>query len=53
MEDMTQYSLRNKKYLMISIAVIIFIWQVVAIIFNNRLLLPSFFDVLKEMDRIE
>lgn len=49
---MTQYSLRNKKYLIISIAVIIFIWQVVAIIFNNRLLLPSFFDVLKEMHRI-
>ena len=49
---MTQYSLRNKKYLMISIAVIILVWQVVAISFNNRLLLPSFFDVLNEMHRI-
>ena len=52
MEGMTQYSLRNKKYLMISIAVIILVWQVVAISFNNRLLLPSFFDVLNEMHRI-
>ena len=49
---MTQYSLRNKKYLMISIAVIILVWQMVAIRFNNRLLLPSFFDVLNEMYRI-
>ena len=52
MEGMTQYSLRNKKYLMISIAVIILVWQVVAISFNNRLLLPSFFTVLLDIYKI-
>ena len=49
---MTQYSLKNKKYLMISIALILVLWQVIAIIIDNRLLLPSFFDVLIQLINI-
>ena len=46
------YSLKNKKYLILSISAIILIWQGVAVSFNNRLLLPSFWDVLIEIYKI-
>ena len=48
-ESMTQYSLNNKKYLTISIFILILVWQVVAIIVDNVLLLPSFFSVLSDI----
>lgn len=48
-KNMIQYSLKNKKYIIFSIIIIIIIWQIVAIIFNNRLLLPSFIDVAIEL----
>ena len=48
-ESMTQYSLKNKKYLTISIFILILVWQVVAIIVDNVLLLPSFFSVLSDI----
>ena len=48
-ESMTQYSLKNKKYLIISIFILILVWQVVAIIVDNVLLLPSFFSVLSDI----
>lgn len=43
---MTQSSLKNKKYLIIANIIILLIWQSMAIIIDNRLLMPSFFDVL-------
>lgn len=46
------YSLKNKKYLILSISAIILIWQGVAVSFNNSLLLPSFWDVLIEIYKI-
>lgn len=46
---MSQYSLKDKRYLTISIIGIILIWQVAAIKVNNRLLLPSFFNVLYDI----
>ena len=46
------YSLKNKKYLILSISAIILIWQGVAVSFNNRLLLPYFWDVLIEIYKI-
>lgn len=46
---MTQYSLKDKKYLIISILILISIWQIVASIVNNGLLLPSFFNVLSDI----
>lgn len=49
---MTQYSLKNKKYLIISIFILILIWQIVANIVDNRLLLPSFFTVLFDIYKI-
>ena len=52
MANMTQYSLKNKKYLIISVSIIILVWQVVAISVNNGLLLPSFFNVLDDIYKI-
>lgn len=52
MANMTQYSLKNKKYLIISVSIIILIWQVVAITVDNQLLLPSFFYVLSDIYKI-
>ena len=49
---MTQYSLKNKRYLIISIFILILIWQIVAVIVDNGLLLPSFFMVLSDIYRI-
>lgn len=49
---MKQSSLKNKYYLMISIAIILIVWQIVAIIINNSLLLPSFFDILNDLVHI-
>ena len=46
---MTQSSLKNKKYLVIASIIILLIWQSVAIIINNRLLMPSFFDVIENL----
>lgn len=46
---MTQYSLKDRKYLIISILILISIWQIVASIVNNGLLLPSFFNVLSDI----
>ena len=51
-ESMTQYSLKNKKYLIISIFILISIWQIVAVIIDNGLLLPSFFTVLSDIYKI-
>ena len=52
MANMTQYSLKNKKYLIISVSIIMLVWQVVAISVGNGLLLPSFFDVLADIYKI-
>lgn len=49
---MTQYSLKNKKYLIISIFTLISVWQIVAVIIDNGLLLPSFFTVLSDIYKI-
>lgn len=49
---MTQYSLKNKKYLIISIFILISVWQIVAVIIDNGLLLPSFFTVLSDIYKI-
>lgn len=49
---MTQYSLKNKKYLIISIFILISVWQIVAVIIDNGLLLPSFFIVLSDIYKI-
>ena len=49
---MTQYSLKNKKYLIISIFILISVWQIVAVIVDNGLLLPSFFTVLLDIYKI-
>ena len=49
---MTQYSLKNKKYLIISIFILISVWQIVAVIVDNGLLLPSFFTVLFDIYKI-
>ena len=49
---MTQYSLKNKKYLIISIFIFISVWQIVAVIVDNGLLLPSFFTVLSDIYKI-
>lgn len=46
---MRKHSLKNKKYLMISSSIIILLWQVIAIIIDNRVLLPSFFNVLESI----
>lgn len=46
---MIQSSLKNKKYLFISNIIILLVWQSVAIIINNRLLMPSFFDVVTSL----
>ncbi|MBX9139375.1 MULTISPECIES: ABC transporter permease [unclassified Clostridium] len=46
---MTQYSLKNRKYLTISIFIFISIWQIVATVVGNKLLLPSFFNVLYDI----
>lgn len=46
---MTQYSLKNRKYLTISIFILISIWQIVATVVGNKLLLPSFFNVLYDI----
>ena len=48
-ESMTQYSLKNKKYSIISIFILISVWQIVAVIIDNGLLLPSFFTVLSDI----
>lgn len=45
--NMNQYSLKNNKYISISILIIVLIWQMIAVVVDNSLLLPSFFDVLK------
>ena len=50
--SMTQYSLKNKKYLIISIFIFISVWQIVAVIVDNGLLLPSFFTVLSDIYKI-
>ena len=49
LKNMTQYSLKNKRYLTISIFILILVWQTAAIIVDNRLLLPSFFYVLSDI----
>lgn len=49
---MTQYSLKNKRYLIISIFILISVWQIVAVIVDNGLLLPSFFTVLSDIYKI-
>ena len=49
LKNMTQYSLKNKRYLTISIFILILVWQTAAIIVDNRLLLPSFFNVLSDI----
>ena len=49
---MTQYSLKNNKYLIISIFILISVWQIVAVIVDNGLLLPSFFTVLLDIYKI-
>lgn len=49
---MTQYSLKNKKYLIISIFILISVWQIVSVIVDNGLLLPSFFTVLLDIYKI-
>lgn len=49
---MTQYSLKNKSYLIISIFILMSIWQIVAVIVDNGLLLPSFFMVLSDICKI-
>lgn len=49
---MIQSSLKNKRYLIISIFILVSIWQIVAIIVDNRLLLPSFFMVLSDIYKI-
>ena len=53
LKNMTQYSLKNKRYLTISIFILILVWQTAAIIVDNRLLLPSFFNVLSDIYTIQ
>lgn len=49
---MTHYSLKSKKYVIISIVLMLCIWQIIAIMINNKLLLPSVSDVAKSLVRI-
>lgn len=43
----SHYSLRNNRYVISSIIVLLLIWQVTSIYVDNRLLFPSVIDVLK------
>ncbi|CUP28441.1 ABC transporter permease subunit [Clostridium sp. NSJ-49] len=48
----SHYSLKNNKYIIFSIVIILLIWQVTSIYIGNRLLFPSVTDVIKSMIEI-
>ena len=45
----SHYSLKNNKYVIFSIIILLLIWQVTSIYIDNRLLFPSVIDVLNSM----
>ena len=47
--SISHYSLKNNKYIIFSIIIILLIWQFASIYIDNRLLFPSVIDVCKKL----